>query len=335
MTAAGRRLWVSVLLALVVAWTGSCAPKVFPPGPDLATPAITEGGLLARDGVVMPLKTWTLNNNPPKAVILALHGFNDYSAFFDQPGAYFAERGIVSYAFDQRGFGRTSNRGAWAGIDAYIKDLGAAVTALREHHPGIPLYLLGESMGGAVIMTAMTSANAPHADGVILAAPAIWGRDTMPWYQRAALFIGVHTLPTATVTGQSLKIKPSDNIEMLRALGRDPLVIKKTRIDTIYGLANLMDRALEASPAFKAKALILYGQKDEVIPGGPTRLMLSRLPVDIPGQRIALYPDGYHMLLRDLQAETVLADIAAWIEDGAGPLPSGADIYARNLLAKK
>ncbi len=63
-----------------------------------------------------------------------------------------------------------------------------------------------------------------------------------------ALWIGARLMPGLTLTGRGLGIKPSDNIAMLRALSRDPLVIKETRVDTIYGLVNLMDAALAAAP---------------------------------------------------------------------------------------
>ena len=214
-------------------------------------------------------------------------------------------------------------------------DLRVFARLVRARHPDTPLYLLGESMGGAVILSA--AAEAPlDADGVILSAPAVWGRVAMPWYQRLALWLGVRTMPWAKVSGRGLDITPSDNIEMLRALGRDPLVIKETRIDAIHGLVGLMDEALEAAPRCEARALILYGRKDEVIPKAPTRLMLERLPAaavppvgghktESPRQRVAFYAEGYHMLLRDLSAEIPWRDIAAWIADEGSPLPSGAD----------
>jgi len=126
-----------------------------------------------------------------------------------------------------------------------------------------------------------------------------------------------------TLTGRGLGIVPSDNYEMLVRLGRDPLVIKQTRVGTIYGLVNLMDAALAAAPQLKTPALILYGEKDQIIPKAPTRRLLKTLPAG--RHRVALYEGGYHMLLRDLQAATVWKDMAAWITERRTVLPSGAD----------
>jgi alpha-beta hydrolase superfamily lysophospholipase len=144
----------------------------------------------------------------------------------------------------------------------------------------------------------------------------------MPWYQRWLLAVTSHTLPWLQLTGKSLHISPSDNIEMLRALGRDPLVIKETRIDAMYGLSNLMDEALFQAERLHVPTLVQYGKNDQVIPEKPIFLMLEKMPT---ATRKVFYEHGYHMLLRDLQGEKPLADIAAWIADHDNPLPYGTD----------
>ena len=237
----------------------------------------------------------------------------------------------------QRGFGDGVRIGLWAGIEAYARDLADFTALVRRAHPGVPVYVLGDSMGGAVALVAGAgpAETRPDADGMILAAPAVWGRAAMTWYERAALWTAAHTIPTFRLTAQGLDIQPSDNIDMLRALGRDWRVIKRTRVETIYGLVGLMDRALAVAPRFSEQALILYGAKDDIIPGRPTFEMVRRLPATVRDrQTFALYDGGYHMLLRDLNAETVWRDILAWIENAQAPLPSGADRRAARVLKK-
>ena len=314
-----RRRIMALVAAVTVPVLSSCTPATRLPGPDITSAELNGDFFLTRDGAKLPLKSWIPKGGHPRAVLIVLHGFNDYSNFFAAPGAYFATRGIASYAYDQRGFGAAPDRGFWPGTDALTRDLQTLSTLVHRRHPGIPLYWLGESMGGAVVMVAAaTKQVSRNVNGVILAAPAIWGRETMPWYQTTALWLSAHTIPGVTLSGQGLNILPSDNIEMLRALGRDPLVIKETRIDTLYGLAGLMDSALAASARLTLPALILYGRHDEIIPGKPTRLMLTRLPSGSKHLRkVILYEHGYHMLLRDLEAKKVWSDIKNWV------LPSG------------
>ena len=325
-----RRAGVYLLLLLVAIAAAACAPRLAPGGPGPTAPSLTEDRLITADGLALPLRAWLPEDGAaPKAVILALHGFNDYSSAFEGPGRYWAARGFATFAYDQRGFGEAPHRGLWAGARALTADLASAARVLRARYPGAPLHLLGDSMGGAVVLAAMTGPAAPAAEGVILVAPAVWARSTMPLLHRAALWIGAHTLPWLTVSGRGLKIQASDNIEMLRALGRDPFYIKETRIDAIHGLVDLMDEALAAAPRFNAPALLLYGAKDEVVPEDPSLQLWRELPEPARGrQRRALYDGGWHMLLRDLQAEVVLNDIALWIDDRQAPLPSGAEARA-------
>jgi alpha-beta hydrolase superfamily lysophospholipase len=280
------------------------------------------------DGQVLPLRKW-LPKGEVKAVILALHGFNDYSNAFEDPGEAWAKHGIATYAYDQRGFGAAPERGFWPGRAALAADAATASQILRRLYPGTRLYLLGESMGGAVAVVAMTGESGtpvPDVDGVILTAPAVWGRATMGLLPRLALWAGVRLMPGLTLTGRGLKIQASDNIAMLRALSRDPMVIKATRVDTIYGLVDLMDAALAAAPQLDAPLLVMYGAKDEIIPKIPVGRFVASLPAECRRHaRLAWYRDGYHMLLRDLEGPIVIADVANWVLAPAAVLPSGAD----------
>jgi len=331
----------------------ACAPTLQPMGPPIAIARLTDDAIIAADGVALPLRRWMPADGPPKAVVLALHGFNDYSNAFDAPGRWFADRGIAVYAYDQRGFGRATRPGIWPGTETLVADLETAAAAVRSRHRGVPFFVLGESMGGAVVMTALagrmaagplparpaettpvgavvplavrTAPATALADGIILSAPAVWGAETMPVLHRAALWLTRNTVPWLSVTApRELNIWPSDNIEMLRALGRDPLVIKATRIDAIAGLTDLMGRALAAVDDIDAlPTLVMYGLNEQVIPKRPIADALARLPR--AHNTVAVYDTGWHMLLRDLKAETVLRDVAAWIAEPGTRLPSGAD----------
>lgn len=223
--AAARPFVIALLLGLP-----ACAPRVAEMGPAIATPAFTDNAFRTRDGLALGLQSWEAK--APQAVIVALHGMNDYANAFAMPGAWLAERGVTTYAYDQRGFGRSPNPGLWAGEDALAADARDAVAFARSRHPGVPVFLLGESMGGAVAIAAMTDAEPAQADGVILVAPAVWGWSSLPWSYQATLWIRAHTVPWAEVRPpRGLKISPSDNIEMLRALARDPLFVR-TRAST-------------------------------------------------------------------------------------------------------
>ncbi|WP_298375295.1 alpha/beta hydrolase [Azospirillum sp.] len=313
---------------------GGCAGGFQPMGPAVVAPRLEDDRLIAADGYALPLRSWLPEIVPPRAVILALHGFNDYSNAFDGAGRRWAAQGIATYAYDQRGFGASANTGVWPGTPTLTADLKTAVAQLRRRHPDRPLFLLGESMGGAVALTALTDESAPLAvDGAILVAPAVWGRETMGALPRAALWLSNAVVPGMVVhPPRDLGIEPSDNLPMLRALGRDPLVIKGARIDALAGLTDLMDEALAACRRLDAPALILYGAHEQVLPPRPVERALAAF--EASGRHVvAVYPDGYHMLLRDRQGKVVIDDVAGWIGDPKKSLLSGAERHPRKLLA--
>lgn len=317
-----------LLCGALMAVIAGCAPTVAPTGPKIVEPSIAGDTLVMADGNERTFQAW-LPAGEPQAVILALHGFNDYANAFAAPGEAWAARGIATFAYDQRGFGRDTKPGIWPGDEAMVDDALAALRLLQQRYPGVPVYLLGESMGGAVATLAAAHNPAPMADGLILVAPAVWARNTMPVSYRVGLWLGAHLAPSMTLRGSNLEIWPSDNIEMLRAFSADPLVIKETRIDAVYGLVNLMDAAVVKPGDIALPTLVVYGANDQIVPAEPVGLFVAGLP---PGSRVAVYEDGYHMLLRDLEARVVIDDIAAWITAPQTPLPSDAEVLAATFF---
>jgi alpha-beta hydrolase superfamily lysophospholipase len=298
---------------LLVTVLAGCAAVTAPPGPGPATPMFADASLTARDGMVLPLRHWGPLEHP-RAIVIALHGMSDYANGFAMPGAAWAKRDILTLAYDQRGFGAAPNPGLWAGADAMRDDLRDAVAAAHARWPGVPVFALGESMGGAVVLTALEQKL--DVRGVVLVAPAVWSRSDMPLTYRVALFLAAHFMPGLVLSNSAasrvVTIYPSDNIEMLRAMGRDPLVQHKTRADAVFGLTNLMDEARTAPDRLNAPPPILltWGAKDQVIPAPPTQAVITML-----GARadVRHYDNGYHMLLRDLGRAQPTNDIAAWI----------------------
>ena len=133
-----RRKWLATALGLLLLGgacvaTGGPGPdiaNVAPPRPAIATtsPRFTDAVVIAPDGTQLPLRKW-LPKGQPKAVILALHGFGDYSHAFEDPGALWAKRGIATYAFCELR-GETSPDI----VAMYDKGLGALI-AWNDSHP--------------------------------------------------------------------------------------------------------------------------------------------------------------------------------------------------------
>lgn len=334
------------LTALILALTLSAcaAPFVQPPmTPPAGFPgahivdgqAGRMGAFVVQDGARLPYRLWTPEDEEPWAVVVGLHGMNDHSASFRLAGPSWAQRGVATYAYDQRGFGAAPGRGVWAGETVMTEDLRTVVVLVRARHPNAVIAVVGESMGGSVAIAAFGSDRPPAADRLVLLAPGVWGWSSQGVANRAGLWVAARALGARAVEAPRWAvrdIRASDNVLELIRNGRDPRSILATRFDTLAGLVDLMESATVRLGRVTAPTLLLYGAHDQIIEKRPMRRALERA-----GERTALrtawYAQGYHLLNRDLGAEAVYRDVEAWLRDAAAPLPSGAPPVLERLRA--
>jgi len=301
-------------------------------------PDLRGDAIIAPDGAALPLRRFA-PEGPPRAVLLALHGFNDHSGnFLTDSLPALNEGGMLVYAYDQRGFGRAPNRGYWAGAETMASDAIAAAQVIRRRHPDLPLFMLGESMGAAVAIVASGAATPPPVDGYILLTPALWAREYMNGLMRGGLWLASRTIPLAQFSGGVGGIVASDNTDALRRLGRDPLVIRSTRVDSAVGLVDLMDAAVAAMPRCCRGAtgrpvptLLLVGGRDMIVPNRASRAAALTLAPDAP-VRLGIYRRGFHLLLADRNRDAVARDVISFVTVPTAPLPSGADADAAAWL---
>jgi alpha-beta hydrolase superfamily lysophospholipase len=279
------------------------------------------------DGMVLPARQWL----PPagaawRGVILALHGYTDSRDAWELPAPVFAAAGYAVFAPDQRGFGDSPDRGAWAGTERMVDDAASVAAQLRTRYPGKRLIVMGESMGGAV--AACLNARHPGAaDATVLLSPAVWG-----WQQMDPRLAATLVMADAVAPGWrpnpghvAIDISASDNFDALVRMGHDPLTLLRPSVASMRGVVDLMSDAQSAAAGLNGPVLILDGRRDQVVPPPATAAIWSHLP---PGVRRGFYPNGFHLLLRDKDRALVEADILAWLTNQDAWLPSGADVAA-------
>lgn len=301
-------------LGLVLLSVGliGCAALHVPEGKSPGQPRLVQQPLFhASDGTELFITHWRPQAKA-KAIILLMHGFNEYPGAFDEVGKDLAAHAMDVWAFDQRGFGRTPYRGLWSNAERMAADVREMTGILHKAQPQLPLYVLGASMGGAVTLLA-ASQQPFEANGIILAAPAVWTRASQPFYQRWALEVSAKVVPGWAPTGESLDKKPSDNKAMLKRIWKSPWMIRQSRMDTVAGLVDLMDKGAASAPVISVPVLLLYGEKDQIIPKKPIELLWSKLPKGGKTQFIR-YAEGWHMLMRDKDGAEVIEDIVNWVQ---------------------
>ncbi|OYX55901.1 MAG: lysophospholipase [Brevundimonas subvibrioides] len=312
-----------MLLGLAACATPHVQPPLTPPA-GFAGPRIEPGAFLVDDGARLPYLRW--GPEEPEMIVIGLHGMNDHAAAFRLAGPWWAERGIATYAYDQRGFGASPGRGVWAGEARMAEDLRTVVALVRARHPNARIAVAGESMGGAVAISAFASDRPPVADQLILLAPAVWGWSSQSLPNRASLWAAARLMGSRSITPPDWavrRIRATDNLIELVANGNDPGFIRSTRFDALSGLVDLMESATLKLGQVRAPTLLLYGAMDQIIEQGPMRRALIRAG-DPPNLRTGWYPDGWHLLNRDWQAEVMFRDVEALLRDPDAALPSGA-----------
>jgi alpha-beta hydrolase superfamily lysophospholipase len=320
---------IRALLVLFAALTlGACTPlmvqRAGQPPLGFSGPRIEARDIISFDGARLGLSEWDATTGAPWAVIVGVHGMNDYANAFHMAAPWWASQGVTTIAYDQRGFGRSPDRGVWAGDDLLVEDLRTVTALVRQKYPHAIIVVAGESLGGAVAAEAFASDRPPTADRLVLMSPAVWGWREQPlpyktllWF--AANFTGpkVYTPPSWLTS----HVMASDNRDELIAMGRDPLMIWGARSDTLYGLVTTMDKAADDVGKSNLPTFYLYGAHDQIIPKDAAFKAAARLK---PTDRSAYYAHGYHLMMRDKEGPIVWKDILAFIRDPSAPLPSGA-----------
>ena len=319
-----RRLALALLVLMTL---GACAPmlrqQALIPSADFQGPRLEADTLVSFDGARLGLTSWPAEGQP-WAVIVAAHGMNDYANAFHLAAPAWAKAGVTTYAYDQRGFGRSPGRGVWAGEGLMIEDLRTVTALARARHTGAVITVVGESMGGSVAAAAFASDRPPAADRLVLLSPGVWGFRTQPLPYKTALWLAAHFTAGKVYTPPrwvTARVAPTDNREELLAMGRDPLMIWGARSDTLYGLVKLMSHASRAVGHDPVPTLYLYGTHDNIIPKTAAFRAARGLTAS---DRSAYYDAGHHLLTRDHQRALVIADVVAFLKTPEAALPSGA-----------
>jgi len=283
-----------------------------------------ESVMVGHDGARLGLTVWpATGEGEPRQVIVGIHGMNNYAGEFRLAAPEWARDGVTVYAYDQRGFGRSVDRGLWAGEACMQEDLRTAVSLARQRHSGATVSVVAISMGAAVAITAFASDRPPEADRLILSGPGLRGWGTLNPLMASTLWIGSRAAPGLIVRPPKFaKPKLTDNNAFLAVQDDDPHHARENRIDQLKGAVTLMERAHKQARRLPpgVPVLVSYGARDEVVPPNGPRRTARRLP---PHVRTVYYKDGYHVLLSDLQRGKVINDYLAFIRDPAAALPSG------------
>jgi len=261
-------------------------------------------------GVDLFGRAW-LPDDPERSVLL-VHGWAEHSGRYDHVGAWLAARGCAVHAYDHRGHGRSGGpRGHARRFADYLDDLEIALARARAEAPGLPIFLLGHSMGGLVVAAFLVERD-PELAGAVTSGAALSVTDVPGRVQLALLRLLGRIAPrlrmARPIDTQALSRDP----EVGRAYAEDPLVLRRMTLGLGAAFLGAVGRTLPAASRVRVPMLLLHGADDPLCPAEGSRAFHAALGA--PGSELRIYPGLRHEILNEPEQETVLEDLLGWMQ---------------------
>jgi len=267
------------------------------------------GAFKASDDADVPYRLWLAEK--PGGAILLLHGCCDYAGAFDDIAPRLVKRGFSCMAIDQRGFGASDSRGTWTSKDRMVADVRDAVEIFRKRAgANLPLFVMGESMGGSITVHTAATQSDLNIAGIVLVAPgalaSAFRNKLYNWVMHTIRFFA----------GQSeIVIERNDASELstsaaIRLLG-DPMVMQSAHADLLAGVFGMGYDAVSAAKQVHIPALTIVAGRDDLI----SNACVHQLHANLAGRKSLFeLKTGPHLLLHWRHGGVVLRRARRWIE---------------------
>jgi alpha-beta hydrolase superfamily lysophospholipase len=261
-------------------------------------------------GVRIVYDVWT-PDIPPRAVVVLSHGLGEYARRYDHVAERFEQAGLVTYALDHRGHGRSGGKRLLVrDVSEYTADFDTLVGIATREHPGLKCVVLGHSMGGGIVF-AYGVERPDNYDLMVLSGPLVAAQDAVPGLMAFA----------AKALGAILPGVPVQDLDV-DAISRDPAVVAAYKADPLvyhgkipFGVGRAMlqvgETMCERAPALTAPLLVVHGEKDRLVPvAGSRRLVECVGSTDVT---LKVYPELFHEVFNEPEQDQVLDDVVSWI----------------------
>jgi alpha-beta hydrolase superfamily lysophospholipase len=265
--------------------------------------------LTGRGGVDLFAQGW-LPDKPVRDVIVVAHGYAEHGGRYGNLVERLVPEGYALYAMDHRGHGRSGGKRALVDRMAWvIEDLHEFVGEVRARHDSQRVKLLGHSMGGSIAF-GYALRWPDDLSGLILSGPLIGGN--APAAQRLAVKLLSAIAPnlgTVALPPEAVSRDP----EVVAAYAADPLVtVGKVPARTAHELFAPLPGYLARAPQMRVPVLIQHGEADSLVP-----LAGARPTIDAIGasdKTVITYPGLFHEIYNEPEKDTVIGDLAGWLE---------------------
>ncbi len=261
-----------------------------------------------------PCLAWVDPDVPVKAALLCVHGLGLHNGTYEDFGKRMSHLGIATYAIDVRGFGSWMEAKGRERVDfdGCLADVKATLKVIHRAHPGLPVFVLGESMGGAIALR--SAALYPDlVDGLISSVPA---GDRFQ-QKRTALKVALHLLEGPNKqfnVGQGVIEQATQKQELRQAWGNDPLARMNLSPNELMQFQSFMNQNHESAKEIKAlPVLIVQGCKDRLVrPEGTVELYNELGTAD---RQLELIHNAEHLVFEENQFTDADIDLVhKWLD---------------------
>jgi len=272
-----------------------------------------------------PCLAWIDPDVEPRAVLLCVHGLGLYNGTYEPFGKRMAKLGIATYAIDMRGFGSWMEAKGRERVDfeSALADVKAVLRVIHRAHPKLPVFLLGESMGGAIALQS-TALFPELIDGVISSVPA---GDRFQ-QKRTALKVAIHLLasPNRPIdVGTGIIEQATQKPELREAWSKDPLARLNISPRELIQFQAFMNKNHAAAHKIKTTpVLIVQGCRDRLVrPEGTVELYNELTTKD---RQLVLMPGSEHLVYEEGQFTDDVVDLTlGWINTHVKEATTAAD----------
>ena len=269
---------------------------------------------------------------------MAIHGYNDYSNSFKIPAEYLSKSNIFTFSFDLDGFGRNDNSSFWFPLSVHKQVIKEELLKLKKQYPKKKIFLLGESMGGAIITSLMTNDRKLPIDGAVLVAPAMWNFSESNFFKSLFMSLVSKLFPNLKVSSKGwVEVQASDNQEVLKELSKDKYFIHHPNLKSLNGIIELMDESYKDAKKFFSQpsynTLVVIPIKDEIVPRKPLIELLEATKIKSYdfSSNFLIFESNYHMILRDIKGDNVTEEIKKCVLEGKTKKPKNFDEVIKKL----
>jgi len=268
-----------------------------------------EGRFEGVGGLEIYWQAW-LPAGPPSAIVTIAHGGAEHSGRYAWTAEQLNARGNAVYAIDHRGHGRSGGPRAYVDrIDNAVADLHKLCDLARDRHPGLPLVLLGHSMGGLIALSYALRYQDELA-GLVLSAPlAVLEANPAARLTVRALSAVAPRLPIYKIDGTTVSRDP----KVVNAYDNDPLNYRgMLPARTVGEIAATVATFTDRLPELQLPILTVYGSGDRLVDNAGSKLVDERSASD--DSTLIAYEGLYHEVLNEPERDRVIADVAGWID---------------------